>query len=136
SARAELRDFAGDTWAFGRLPRGTPGQPPRPAGIERPLCADDEPVRTATLSLGAMKRSWIILMGGIVLAVAAYFCFYFICTANYQSLERSSEPELAWLKSEFHLSTAEFQKVAEMHEAYLAGCAERCRLIDEKSEQL
>jgi hypothetical protein len=83
-----------------------------------------------------MKRSWAILISGVVLAVAGYFCFYFVCTANYQSLQHSPEPELAWLKSEFHLSDADFKQVARMHEAYLAGCAERCRLIDEKSEQL
>src|SRR6266404_1119980 len=83
-----------------------------------------------------MKRSWAILIGGVVLAVAGYFCFYFVCTANYHSIQHCPEPELAWLKSEFHLSDTDFKRVAQMHEAYLAGCAERCRLIDEKSEQL
>jgi len=34
------------------------------------------------------------------------------------------------------LSDIDFSRVAEMHKAYLAGCAERCRLIDEKNEHL
>src|SRR5258708_20823350 len=83
-----------------------------------------------------MKRSWVILIGGIVLAVAADSSFYCICTARSHALQCCPEPELAWLKSEFHLSDAEFKRVSEMHETYLAGCAERCRLIDEKSQQL
>ena len=43
---------------------------------------------------------------------------------------------MAWLKQEFHLSDAEFSRIKQMHESYLAGCAERCRRIDEKNSQL
>ena len=43
---------------------------------------------------------------------------------------------MAWLKEEFHLSDAEFARVCQMHDGYLAGCAERCRSIDEKNAHL
>jgi len=83
-----------------------------------------------------MKRSWITFLGGIALALAAYFGFYFISTARYHSLEKRPEPELAWLQKEFHLGDAEFKRICEMHEAYLTGCAERCHQIDMKNEEL
>ncbi len=83
-----------------------------------------------------MKRSWLIAVLGVVLAVAAYFAFYYAGTARSRRLATDTQPELAWLKEEFHLSDAEFARVSQMHAAYLKGCAERCRLIDEKHEQL
>ncbi len=83
-----------------------------------------------------MKRSWFILVAGLVVALAAYFTFYFLSIANYQSLERSPEPELAWLKREFHLGDTEFARICQMHQAYLSGCMERCRRIDLKNEEL
>lgn len=75
-------------------------------------------------------------MLGLGLAVAAYFGFYYAGTARSRQLEANREPELAWLRQEFHLSDAEFARVSQMHAAYLQGCAERCRLIDEKNEHL
>jgi len=83
-----------------------------------------------------MKRAWLTLFGGILVALLAYFGFYFAGTAHSRSLEKSQEPELAWLQREFHLSQAEFARICQMHEAYLAGCAERCHRIDMKGEEL
>lgn len=43
---------------------------------------------------------------------------------------RSATPELAWLKREFGLGDAEFDRIAALHAAYLPKCMERCRQID------
>src|ERR1041385_6660632 len=83
-----------------------------------------------------MKRAWITLFGGITIALLSYFGFYFVSTAHSRSLEKNQEPELAWLQREFLLDTAEFARISQMHEAYLAGCAERCHRIDMKTEEL
>ncbi len=83
-----------------------------------------------------LGRPWLILIAGVVLALAAYFGSYFAGTARCHQMERSQEPELAWLKEEFHLSDAEFARVSQMHEAYLEGCAQRCQRIDEKNQHL
>jgi len=83
-----------------------------------------------------MKRAWVTFFGGLAVAALAYFGYYFIATAHYRSLEKSEEPELAWLQKEFHLNTAEFKRICEMHEAYLSGCMERCHQIDLKSQEL
>jgi hypothetical protein len=83
-----------------------------------------------------MRRSWVIAVAGVLVALGAYFGCYFMGTAGSHSMEHQPEPELAWLQAEFHLSDVEFKRVCEMHDAYLAGCSERCRRIDEKNEQL
>ena len=77
-----------------------------------------------------MRRPWILLASGLLLGLVAYLGFYYAGTARSRQLERSPDPELAWLKAEFHLSNADYARVVHMHEGYLAGCAERCRQID------
>ncbi len=83
-----------------------------------------------------MKRPWVILLAGIAVAVLGYFAFYFVGTAQCRAIAHQQEPELAWLKKEFHLNDAEFARISQMHASYLSGCAERCRLIDEKNQHL
>ena len=83
-----------------------------------------------------MKRSWFVLIAGIGLALLAYFGLYYGGTARFHSLKAKPEPELAWLQAEFRLGDAEFGRICQMHDAYVTGCAERCRLIDEKNEEL
>lgn len=39
------------------------------------------------------------------------------------------EGGLLWLKTEYHLSDAEYERIRDMHEGYLPGCEERCREI-------
>ena len=83
-----------------------------------------------------MKRGVLILVFGLLAAVAAYGCVYFACTSCARSLEHSDKPELAWLKDEFSLSDAELKRVSELHAAYLPQCREMCRKIDAQNAQL
>src|SRR5262249_8271527 len=83
-----------------------------------------------------MKRPWLILLAGVAAGLLAYAGFYYVSTASCHSLAGKPEPELAWLQAEFHLGDFEFARICQMHESYLNGCAERCRLIDEKNEHL
>src|SRR5215471_4767286 len=83
-----------------------------------------------------MRRALVILLAGVLGAVLAYSAFYYAGTRTCRMMQQAHEPELAWLKAEFHLSDAEFQRVCEKHDSYMAGCMERCRLIDEKNERL
>lgn len=83
-----------------------------------------------------MKRPWLILIGGLLLAVVAYGACYLSGSARLRNLQTSSAPELAWLQKEFKLSDAEFARVEQLHQSYLAGCAERCRIIDAKNAAL
>ena len=83
-----------------------------------------------------MRRPLSILLLGIVLALGAYFAFYYASTARTRRMERTDAPELAWLQDQFHLTDAEFTHIRQMHEAYLEGCAQRCAKIDEINQHL
>jgi len=83
-----------------------------------------------------MRRFIIILSAGVLAAVLAYCVFYFCGTARERHLMESEQPELAWLKSEFHLSDAEFKRVSEMHGAYFKDCEEMCMRIAAKNREL
>lgn len=83
-----------------------------------------------------MKRTWLIIIGGLVLAAVGYACIYLHGTSAQRSVEQSFRPELAWLQQEYHLSDAQFARVMELHNAYAPKCEEMCRLIDGKNAQL
>jgi hypothetical protein len=83
-----------------------------------------------------MKRGVLILLLGIVAAAVGYCCVYVACTSPVRSLQQSDKPELAWLKEEFHLTDAEFNRVSELHASYLPQCREKCREIDAQNAKL
>ncbi len=83
-----------------------------------------------------MKRSWLIIIGGLVLAAVGYACIYLHGTSAQRSVEHSSRPELAWLQQEYRLSDAQYAQVMELHNAYAPKCEEMCRMIDAKNAQL
>jgi hypothetical protein len=83
-----------------------------------------------------MKKGILILVLGLVLAAAGYGCVYFVCTSSARHLQCGSQPELAWLKDEFKLSDAEFNRISQLHAAYLPQCAEMCRQIEAQNQRL
>jgi hypothetical protein len=83
-----------------------------------------------------MKKGLVILILGLAIAVAGYGIVYFASTAPARSLEHCQQPELAWLKVEFHLDDAEFQRISALHAAYLPQCGEMCRRIDEQNQRV
>jgi len=83
-----------------------------------------------------MRRTIVILVLGLVAAVAGYSAFYFFGTAGDRELLHGQTPELAWLKREFHLSDSEYERITELHAAYLPACRERCGRIAAKDAEL
>jgi len=83
-----------------------------------------------------MKRALAILVGGLLLACAAYCLFYFAGTAAHRKVLASKTPELLWLKKEFNLSDTELARVTQLHEAYLPQCKARCEHIEELNHKL
>lgn len=83
-----------------------------------------------------MRRSWLIIFGGLILAGVAYACVYLYATAAQRSVEKSARPELAWLQQEFQLSDAQLARVLELHNAYAPKCDAMCRDIDAKNAEL
>lgn len=82
------------------------------------------------------KRAWIIVLGGLFLAVAAYACVYLAGTTTQRSVDGSERPALAWMKSEYRLDDAQFARLCEVHDAYRPKCMAMCRMIDAKNAQI
>jgi hypothetical protein len=83
-----------------------------------------------------MKRFAQIIGLGILMGVAAYAGVHFFGTAQLRAIEQAPAPELGWLKEEFHLGNAEFDRITKLHEAYQSHCAEICRRIDAKNAEV
>jgi hypothetical protein len=83
-----------------------------------------------------MKRALTILCLGIAAAILAYSTFYLSATAPCRAAMRAGTPELLWLKQEFNLNDAEFQRISELHAGYLPKCQEMCALIATKNAEL
>jgi hypothetical protein len=83
-----------------------------------------------------MKKGGLILLLGLILGTAGFSGFYYFGMAPARQMMQQPEPELAWLKKEFHIGDTEFARIVQMHEAYLPECAARCRVIEEQNLKL
>src|SRR5215468_4132514 len=83
-----------------------------------------------------MRRCWLICIAGLAAGLIAYACVYLGATTPQRSAEQNSHPELAWLKQEYHLTEAQFDQVAKLHESYGPKCAQMCRRIDEQNAKV
>ena len=84
----------------------------------------------------AVKRGVLIFTFGVLMAAVAYCCVYRASTSFARSLQKSDQPELAWLQQEFKLNDAEFKRVSELHAAYLPRCRAMCLQIDAQNTEL
>ena len=83
-----------------------------------------------------MKRAWFIMIGGLLLAVAAYICIYLARTSAARAMTGRDSLPLAWMQTEYQLSDAQMARVRQLHLEYEPKCMEMCRRIDEKNDQL
>jgi Heavy-metal resistance len=83
-----------------------------------------------------MRRAPLILLVGLIGAVLGYCAVYFTRVAPHRELMQSPAPELAWLKKEYRLSDAEFERVSNLHASYLPRCEEMCRRIGAKNSEI
>jgi hypothetical protein len=83
-----------------------------------------------------MKRAVVILVIGVAAAFVADLVVYRAATASSRELLSSAQPEMEWLRREFHLGDAEWKRVSQLHAEYLPLCRERYRRIGELNEKL
>ena len=83
-----------------------------------------------------MKKTWLILLAGLLVGVTAYACIYLQATSAQRSLEQNPRPELAWIQKEYQLTDPQFAQVAQLHDAYHPKCAEMCRRIDDQNAKI
>ncbi len=83
-----------------------------------------------------MKRAFLILLGGMFLAIAGYTLLYRARTAEARALHTEQNSELLWLKYEFGLSDPEFARIRTLHEGYLPQCEKMCAKIARANTEL
>ena len=73
---------------------------------------------------------------GLLVASAAFAVLYQYRSAAHRELLNSANPELAWLRHEFHLSASDLARISQLHEKYLPQCQGRCRVIRAQNSRL
>nr|AEH26508.1 hypothetical protein [uncultured Acidobacteria bacterium A11] len=82
------------------------------------------------------KRGLAVVVAALVLAAAAYCIYYYATTKPTQAMLIAPEGEMEWLRREFKLTDAQFQKIKVMHEEYRPRCDVMCQKISEANERL
>ena len=70
-----------------------------------------------------------ILLAAITVGFGAFWLCTFFGTADLRSASLHRDAELIWLRREFHLTDAQFQKIQALHTAYVGKCDLTCRRI-------
>lgn len=83
-----------------------------------------------------MKRLLVLLPAGLVVGGLTFAATYWFAGRSSRSLSTAADSETAWLRKEFRLSEAEFQRVAKLHADYKPTCTDLCRRITEQNERL
>src|SRR3954463_8228673 len=83
-----------------------------------------------------MKRSLLTLSVSVLIAAFAYWIVYRTHTATLTAQGQSDSPELNWLKTEFHLTQSDFDRIARLHAEYKPHCKEMCRRIDQHNKHV
>ena len=74
-----------------------------------------------------MKKLFVLL--ALVVLVGAgsyYFCYHRAMASIVVVTPDGTDAELAWLKREFALDSAQYEKVVALHRAYRPVCADHC----------
>jgi hypothetical protein len=70
-----------------------------------------------------------ILVATIAAGLGAFWLCTFFGTADLRSVSLNRDAELIWLRREFHLTDAQFQKIQALHTAYVGKCDLMCQRI-------
>ena len=82
------------------------------------------------------KRSLITVVLALAACAALFVGSYVIAQRICAKHVTSSTDDLAWLRQEFRLSDAEMTRMRELHEGYMPKCAEMCKQIAAKKQEL
>jgi hypothetical protein len=83
-----------------------------------------------------MNRSLVIFLGALVLGAALFGGSFFAGRRACVMTLTNPADDLAWLRTEFHLSAAEMASIQKLHEGYLPKCAEMCAKIAAQKAEL
>jgi hypothetical protein len=83
-----------------------------------------------------MKRSPVILLLALAAAVAVFAASYVLAQRVSAKRMTATADNLDWLRQEFRLSDAEMTRVRDLHDGYMPKCAEMCKQIAEKKNEV
>jgi hypothetical protein len=83
-----------------------------------------------------IRQRSVVFIVGLLLLAGAYSAVYFQVTAKSRALAETKTPELLWLKDQFGLNEADFQRICQLHDGYLPKCEEMCVRIASKNAEL
>ena len=70
-----------------------------------------------------------ILLAAITVGFGAFWLCTFFGTADLRAVSSDRDAELVWLRREFHLTDAQFQRIQALHSAYVGKCDLMCQRI-------
>ena len=81
---------------------------------------------------------WVLfaLIGALAAGVIAFYGCNFFATRDLRHVAAAPNGGLEWLRREFHLSGAQFQKIEALQSAYAPVCNEMCRRITDANLKL
>ena len=77
-----------------------------------------------------MKRAGLILMPIAIAGLLVFALFHRLATQPLRAVPGDIPTELAWLRSEFQLDDATFEKARALHAEYEPRCMESCERIE------
>ena len=96
------------------------------------------PSTPTSISERTSIRYWVLfaLIGALAAGVIAYEGCNYFATRDLRQMAAAPNGGLEWLRREFHLSDAQFAKIATLQSAYTPVCDEMCRKIMEANSKL
>lgn len=83
-----------------------------------------------------MLRPWRILTLGLLAGALAFAATFWLKTRHHARPTPAADLELEWLRREFHLPPATFERIVSLHRDYQPTCAELCRRIEDRNARL
>jgi hypothetical protein len=96
------------------------------------------PSTPTTISERIRPGYWLLFaaIGALAAAVITFCGINFFGTRDLREMAKAPNGELEWLRQEFHLSDAQFQKIEALQSAYTPVCNEMCRRIADANSKL
>jgi len=83
-----------------------------------------------------MKKNLLLLAAMLLLAAGGYCAYYHFATSEMSSMLGKSQGEMEWLRQEFQLTDAQFEKIDALHAAYRPQCDRMCEKVAESRIRL
>jgi hypothetical protein len=83
-----------------------------------------------------MKRSLLILVLALLAGSALFASSYLMSRRVCEACGSGSNDNVEWLQREFHLNTADMDRMRQLHDGYLPKCAAMCEQIAAKKQEL